>query len=226
MSKNLIRTGFLVLALAAALLVSVLLLRLPAVAARASAAQQAVQTEATQPCWRVCVRGTGRAVLYSSQGDWMQNLTFYNGETLTMAMPPGDYYLQREDGTQIGFRLAQNASLRMVGGNGWTDGEILYLENEPGCSIQVVCWLSQAEFESGQYEICWLNLRRGEVVESTALHFVPELAPEDNGYYRSSCSFQGLVPGTYMLERDGQLAATVTVTAEEPEYMVVLGGEK
>ena len=55
---------------------------------------------------------------------------------------------------------------------------------------------------------------------------VPELAPEDNGYYRSSCSFQGLVPGTYMLERDGQLAATVTVTAEEPEYMVVLGGEK
>ena len=54
----------------------------------------------------------------------------------------------------------------------------------------------------------------------------PELAPEDNGYYRSSCSFQGLVPGTYMLERDGQLAATVTVTAEEPEYMVVLGGEK
>ena len=49
MSKNLIRTGFLVLALAAALLVSVLLLRLPAVAARASAAQQAVQTEATQP---------------------------------------------------------------------------------------------------------------------------------------------------------------------------------
>ena len=54
MSKNLIRTGFLVLALAAALLVSVLLLRLPAVAARASAAQQAVQTEATQPCWRVC----------------------------------------------------------------------------------------------------------------------------------------------------------------------------
>ena len=48
----------------------------------------------------------------------------------------------------------------------------------------------------------------------------------DNGYYRSSCSFQGLVPGTYMLERDGQLAATVTVTAEEPEYMVVLGGEK
>ena len=91
MSKNLIRTGFLVLALAAALLVSVLLLRLPAVAARASAAQQAVQTEATQPCWRVCVRGTGRAVLYSSQGDWMQNLTFYDGETLTMAMPPGDY---------------------------------------------------------------------------------------------------------------------------------------
>ena len=156
----------------------------------------------------------------------MQNLMFYDGETLTMAMPPGDYYLQREDGTQIGFRLAQNASLRMVGGNGWTDGEILYLENEPGCSIQVVCWLSQAEFESGQYEICWLNLRRGEVVESTALHFVPELAPEDNGYYRSSCSFQGLVPGTYMLERDGQLAATVTVTAEEPEYMVVLGGEK
>ena len=170
MSKNLIRTGFLVLALAAALLVSVLLLRLPAVAARVSAAQQAVQTEATQPCWRVCVRGTGRAVLYSSQGDWMQNLTFYNGETLTMAMPPGDYYLQREDGTQIGVRLAQNASLRMVGGNGWTDGEILYLENEPGCSIQVVCWLSQAEFESGQYEICWLNLRRGEVVETTAAH--------------------------------------------------------
>ena len=103
MSKNLIRTGFLVLALAAALLVSVLLLRLPAVAARASAAQQAVQTEATQPRWRVCVRGTGRAVLYSSQGDWMQNLTFYNGETLTMAMPPGDYYLQREDGTQMGI---------------------------------------------------------------------------------------------------------------------------
>ena len=89
MSKNLIRTGFLVLALAAALLVSVLLLRLPAVAARASAAQQAVQTEATQPCWRVCVRGTGRAVLYSSQGDWMQNLTFYNGETLTMAIEIG-----------------------------------------------------------------------------------------------------------------------------------------
>ena len=53
----------------------------------------------------------------------MQNLTFYDGETLTMAMPPGDYYLQREDGTQIGFRLAQNASLRMVGSNGWTDGE-------------------------------------------------------------------------------------------------------
>ncbi len=54
--------------------------------------EPAVQTEGGAATPAGCVRGTGRAALYSSQGDWMQDLTFYDGETLTMAMPPGDYY--------------------------------------------------------------------------------------------------------------------------------------
>lgn len=234
MVKNLIRTCLFFLALAASVVASALLFRAPMAAALSQDNQSAPATNAATvsavraaaPVWRVCVRGTGTAELYSSQGDWMQSLDFADGETLTMAMPPGDYCLLRPDDHFVSFRLAQNAAISMLGGQGWTDGEILYMEDVPGGSIQVVCWLTPEEFDSGQYGICWLNLYGEELLQSTALHFVPELEPEDNGYYCQSWNFQGLPPGTYTLEKDGQPAAIVTLTDEEPDYMLVLGGGK
>ena len=63
-------------------------------------------------------------------------------------------------------------------------------------------------------------------MQSAALHFSTELEPEDNGMYCQSWCFQGLSPGTYVLERNGQQAATVTLTRESLEYMLVLGGGK
>lgn len=226
MAKYLIRTCFLTFALIVSVFGSVQLLRLPAAAVYVQAQQPQLQRTADLQRWQVCVRGNGQAELYSAQNVWMQSLVLTEGEALTMAMPPGTYYLLQTDGSRVEFQLEENASLQVSGGHGWTDGEILYLQDEPGYRLQVVCWLTQEEFESGEYQICWLTLRHGEVIRSAALHFVPEQAPEDNGYYCSSCSFRGLPAGTYQLERNGEIAANVKVSAQIPEYMVVLGGEK
>lgn len=231
MVKKWIRTCLFFLALVLSVGVSALLFRSPIAAAVEQQEPQAVPAalpaaHLAVPVWQVCVRGSGIAELYSSQGDWLQRLDLTDGETETMAMPPGDYCLLRQDDSFVSFRLQQNAAIETLGGNGWTDGEILYLEDLAGGSIQVMCWLSPEEFASGQYRICWLNLYGEDTEQSQTLHFVPELTPEDNGRYCLSCSFQGLAPGTYRLERNGQPAATVTLTQAYPDYMLVLGGGK
>ena len=233
MVKQWIRTALFVLSLLLSTGVSAMLFRVPIAAAvqqmEAVPAAEAVPVRAAEravPLWQICVRGTGMADLYSSQGDWLQCLDLWEGETRTEAMPPGDYCLLREDGNFVSFRIKQNAAIEMLGGNGWSDGEILYLEDLPGGSVQVVCWLTPEEYESGQYRICWLNLYGLETMQSAALHFGTELEPEDNGMYCQSWRFQGLTPGTYVLERNGQMESTVTLTRENPEYMLVLGGGK
>ena len=236
MGKHLIRTGLFFLTLLAALVGTVLLWQGPVVQAftpllepEADAPVQLASettTTADRQLWQVCVRGSGRGELYSSQGDWLQALDFAGGETATMAMPPGDYWILCDSGRRVGFRLAQNASLTMLGGAGWTDGEILYVTDLPGCSVEVVCWLTQDEWESGAYETTRLELWSGENMQSMALTFSPDQEPEDNGYYRSSCRFEGLSPGTYALQRNGQPVVEMELTRIQPDYMVVLGGEK
>lgn len=233
MVKKWIRTCLFILAMVLSVGGSAALFRAP-IAAAVTQTREALPLPAAAiptahlavPVWQICVRGTGIAELYSSQGDWLQRLDLTDGETKTMAMPPGDYCLLRQDDSFVSFRLQQNAAIEMLGGNGWTDGEILYIEDVPGGSIQVMCWLSPEEFDSGLHRICWLNLYGEGTEKSAALHFVPELEPEDNGRYCLSCSFQGLMPGTYQLEKDGQPAAAITLRQEEPTYMLVLGGGK
>ena len=233
MVKHWIRTSLFLLALLLSVAVSALAFRSPiaALAAQEAPAEPTVipvelAARAARPVWQVCVRGSGMAELYSSQGDWLQRLDLTDGETKTMAMPPGDYCLLRTDDSFVSFRLAQNAAISMLGGNGWTDGEILYLEDMTGCSIQTVVWLTPEEFDRGEHLICWINLQGEALTQSTALHFVPELEPEDNGRYCLSWTFRGLPPGTYDVERDGAPAATVTVSEKHPDYMLVLGGGK
>ena len=232
MIKHWIRTCLFVLSLLLSSGVTAMAFRVPIAAAVeraqpvAEAEPVAAVVEQAVPVWRVCVRGSGLADLYSSQGDWLQQLDLCDGETRTEAMPPGDYCLLREDENFVSFRLKQNAAIEMLGGNGWSDGEILYLEDLPGGSVQVVCWLTPEEFDSGAHRICWLNLYGTEGIQSAALYFNAELEPEDNGMYCQCWSFQGLKPGTYVLEKDGQQTATITLTREQPDYMLVLGGGK
>lgn len=232
MVKQWIRRCLFVLSLILSVGVSAALFRAP-IAAAVSRTEQtpevAVPVSAAElavPLWQICVRGSGTAELYSSQGDWLERLDLYTGETKTKAMPPGDYCLLRQDESFVSFRLKQNAAIEMLGGNGWSDGEILYLEDLSGGSVQVVCWLTPEEFDSGEHRICWLNLYGEDGIQSAALHFPVDLEAEDNGMYCQSWSFQGLKPGIYTLEKDGQQAACITLTREHPDYMLVLGGGK
>ena len=58
-------------------------------------------------------------------GRLVQTVSFTNGETAAGPLAPGAYTLAAGD-AECAFTLAENASLRAVSGDGWTDGEVLY----------------------------------------------------------------------------------------------------
>ena len=91
--------------------------------------EQAFEEEAlrAQPAFRLLVRAEASmtAEVLRADGTAVQTLRFSGGEAAAGPLAPGEYEL-RAGSLRAFFTLAENASIRDVSGDGWTDGEILY----------------------------------------------------------------------------------------------------
>jgi len=122
-----------------------------------------------------------------------------------LELPPGENYTVHADsGLAAGFTLAENAAITNVTGDGWTDGEILYLTPDPKGTLTVT-----ASVPDGV--ILTVSLQGGETDEQRSL------SAETGG----KAVFAGLTPGSYTLTANGK-ERKVTLTREMPDVTVGL----
>lgn len=149
--------------------------------------------------------------LYDSEGHPMQRLTpDESGMAASELLNPGQYYAATE-GCCTEFTLNNNASIRVDGGSGWSDGEILYLS---GAEIGTVTLerTGPASDDDGWLDYTLKNeeFERREVLRCSS---EKELL---------TCTFAGVPYGTYVLWEDGVERCTVTVDERTPDVTVTL----
>jgi len=126
------------------------------------------------------------------------------GGECALRLPAGGTYTLRAGALEASFTLEENASLSGVGGDGWTDGEILYLTDAPLCTLTVL----SDRAGDGSLEVTL----RGEGTEERRF-----LSAETG----DRAVFAGLKPGEYTLEAGGAKRA-VTLGAKMPFVMLGL----
>jgi len=91
--------------------------------------QKEITVPVSQPRLRVCICADAvHGVLCGNDGTVLQELTFdRNGQAAAGPLYPGRYHVKAA-GLSVSFTLLHNASLSRAEGDGWTDGELLYLQ--------------------------------------------------------------------------------------------------
>lgn len=140
-------------------------------------------------------------------------------EAVAEAIPPGKYIAENDNLGSVLFLLHENASLSVLGGSGWTDGEILYLSDQEIGTLYVLCYVPVSSVSPEDGLCCTYSLIGEQYASDRILRFTVETAQKD-GYYVQSCIFAGLSEGTYTLAENGIDCQTVTVTADEPNVKV------
>lgn len=76
----------------------------------------------------------GESIMLGSLDRKLQQEVFVNEkcEALIEPIPPGIYYAHHDTVGTMLFCLHNNASVSFLAGNGWADGELLYLSNLTG----------------------------------------------------------------------------------------------
>ena len=187
--------------------------RAQAAAAAASELSSAAVTSPEKPAdaLMVTVRddtgASGRKVVVSNAVGTKLCLEAPNrlGELRLELSPEQSYTLTSEDGLSTTFYLEANGAVTNVTGDGWSDGELLHLDTEPRCTLEI------RGVAAGAEAVCTLT---GAGVEETRV--LSTMEGEDMG----RAVFAGLAPGTYDFSGCG-VQRTVELTAEQP--YVVLG---
>lgn len=121
---------------------------------------------------------------------------------LALEIAPGAYRLTAADGRSVRFRLRENASVDETAGDGWTDGELLHLDDRPRCALRLT--------GGGATPVIY-TLTGGDYAESRTLTDDPEQPP---------VRFTGLAPGTYTLRGSDGSSRAVTLTEQQAELTV------
>ena len=120
-------------------------------------------------------------------------------------LPGRTYTLTAMDGMAVTFYLEENASVTNVTGNGWSDGEILHLDDRTRCTLRVL----RTAGEPLEY-----TLAGDGYVESRTLQ------PAGDG--AGQAVFAGLLPGTYTLTGPEWDTRTVELTERQPDQAIGL----
>lgn len=143
-------------------------------------------------------------VLCDAEGNTLSTYTSSERRDILLSLVPGGIYtLTTQDGAQqITFQFGENASVRNVTGDGWTDGELLHFSSQPRCTLRILRTLPE--------ETTIYTLTGDDVNESRTLYAVDKDAP-------GSAVFSGLLPGAYILSCSDGTQRSVTLTAEMPD---------
>ncbi|MCQ2419390.1 MAG: hypothetical protein MJ085_06350 [Clostridia bacterium] len=140
-------------------------------------------------------------------------------EAVADAIPPGKYIAENRDLGSVLFLLHENASLSVLGGCGWTDGEILHLSDNEIGTLNLFCYVPVSKVDPEDGLCCTYSLIGEQYVSDRILHFTVETAQKD-GYYVQSCSFAGLPEGSYTLVENGTECQRITISADESSIRI------
>lgn len=130
-------------------------------------------------------------------------------EAVTAAVGPDEYRIISEEGDVVTFRLRENAAVEVLGGYGWSDGEMLCLSRSPVCSLRIV----RRTDDGAIYTYC---LEGGGKQRGNILH------TQENADC-GECRFFGLPEGDYVLYENGVRAATLRLCADRPLVTLRIG---
>lgn len=159
--------------------------------------------------------------LYSSNRVLLQQLFVdSNHEAVSNRLMPGNYLVYHK---QIGFvqiSVHDNASVSVLGGNGWSDGEIIYLSSLDTGTLRILCYIPISAVDSEEGYTCTYSLLGENYASDRILHFTAE-AEQVGRYYVMPCIFAGLPEGSFSLLENGQPNQTIVITADEQESSIV-----
>ena len=153
--------------------------------------QIVVRDEAASPAGRVILSGDGIAERPAAPNRL--------GEYLMQLPAGGSYTLLADDGRAVTFFLEDNAAVSNVTGDGWTDGEILYLDTQVHCTLRLI---RRAGTEAA-YTLA------GEGYKAT-------MSLEDTAGGNAVAVFSPLRPGTYTLTGSDGSVRALTLTEAQP----------
>ena len=143
-------------------------------------------------------------LLKTENGAVVQRLTFDKwGQTAAGPLPPGRYRVEAGSREAV-FTLQTNAAISQVSGEGWTDGERLFLGETVTGSLKVI------------YQGPWRWRLEGQGADKA----IPSLTQQDD---RWLCCFDQLPPGYYVLRGETE-ELPFLLTPEEPEILLDLTG--
>lgn len=139
-----------------------------------------------------------------------------DGQCATDFLEPGEYLAVSAD-SRVAFRLNENASITVLSGNGWSDGELLYLSGKHNAVIVITRTLEASEVTAASdwliFTLEGCGIRRRQVLRSG-----------EAGSY--TVTFYGLAAGSYTVYEndivrariilpDNSATATLSLTAHE-----------
>lgn len=122
-------------------------------------------------------------------------------EAVSNGLAAGQYALDGSDGSRALISLRENGSVAVLGGDGWTDGEMVHLTREFAGTVQLICYGTAGEHHA-------FTLEGPEGSYDQVVSFVED-KPQ-------GCSFGGLPAGSYTLWADGQQIQTMTISEQHP----------
>jgi len=137
--------------------------------------------------------------VYDADGRTLdEQLPCETGEYVLRLAPDAEYEIETSDALRARFYLGENASVRNVSGEAWSDGELLRLDRAPRCTL----WLR------GLPEgLC--TLRGAGYQESRAAE-------------GGACLFAGLSPGDYELTAGAGAVRPIHIGPEQRDLLLAL----
>jgi len=123
--------------------------------------EPAPEEPAREPLTLVARREDGAAgqtlLVYDADGRTLDELLpCETGEYVLRLTPGAEYEIETSDALRARFTLGENASVRNVTGEAWSDGELLWLGRAPRCTLRLrglpegLCTLRGAGYEESR----------------------------------------------------------------------------
>lgn len=164
---------------------------------------------------RTTLPQTENVEIFDTAGNRLQILPVAaDGQVTAGPLAPGCYRTWNRSLGSVQFMLLDNAALEVRGGNGWSDGEILYLKGGDAACVQVTVCIGNP---TARTELLTLSLQDGNGdVTDRSVYLPPEEQTE------RSVLFDGVSPGVYNLLVNGQYVQSLSLSADAPVCAVTL----
>lgn len=133
-------------------------------------------------------------------------------EAVTSGLEPGQYLAVSEQIGGVLFSLHENASVAVIGGSGWSDGEMVYLTTQQTGTVRVCRYVAKDAVDAADGTWYTYSLLGQDYASDRIVHITME-SEQEAGDYLQCCTFSGLPEGVYTLWENGTELQTVEVRA-------------